>query len=174
MKRYKKYVSCTGKQSDVRRAFRSVVADWRNIKGIVRDSWNFHARNMNKTGFNAFIGANTSARRAGKPMELCKSMGEEPVKDFAAVPGTASGEIICTFLPAGTGNHITIFVRREAGPEFQSDIKLYNTGAYTASPVTISGLEPGAEYHIYAIVTDKRYDDAAKVSGSVFAISHAS
>ena len=98
-------------------------------------------------------------------------MGEEILVNLTAAPGTSAGEIVCTFLPAEEGCHITFFTRKEEEPGIKSPIMRHDAGADTVSPFTISGLEPGANYSIYAVVTDAEYDNALTVSQSVSAMS---
>ena len=109
MKPYKKSVSRTEDQEKVRKAFSTLVADWSYLAGIISDSWNLHTKNPNASGYNAFIGSNVSRRRNGEPLELCKGTCGNKLMNFNALPGAGAGEIICEFLPADAGSHITFF-----------------------------------------------------------------
>lgn len=173
MKPYKKVVSRTENQIEVRNAFRTVVSDWKYLEGIISNAWDFATKGKNASGYNAFMGVNITHRRAGEPLELCGDMGEEMLKNFTAAPGTAAGEIMCQFLPAEAGCHITFFARKEVEPGIKSPISRHDAGADTESPFTITGLETGARYYIYAIVTDAQYDAALSVSQSVAALVRA-
>ena len=68
-------------------------------------------------------------------------------------------------------SYSTIFARKEAEPGIKSQISRHDAGAGTVSPFTITGLETGAEYYIYPVVTDTEYDSALTVSQSVAASS---
>lgn len=167
---YRKRISRTENQEAVRRAFSTVVDDWKYIGSIIRESWVFYAKDTTATGYNAFVGENVSHRRAGEPLELCKGMGEELLVNFTASPGTGGGEVTCEFLTPEEGRHVTFFARKEVEPAMKSPISRHDAGADPASPFTISGLEPRAQYHLYAVVTDARYDSARTVSQSVAAL----
>lgn len=163
----------TEKQKEIQNAFKTVVADWKCLDGIIKKVWDLYAKDTNGSGYNIFVGDNVPHRRAGELLELCKGMGEEILMNFEAVPGTSAGEIVCTFLPVEAGCHITFFTRKEVEPGIISPVSRHDAGADPASPFTISGLEAGANYHIYAIVTDAHYESASTVSQSVAASSKA-
>jgi hypothetical protein len=159
----------TSGQVAVRNAFTSLVADWGCLAGIVREAWNASVEGQDLTGYNAFIGANSNARRKGQALELCPPMGENQVMNFTAAAGTVAGSISCSFAPIPAGKHLTLFVREEvAGEENASMIRL-DVGADPASPVTAPSLESGKVYTVYALVTDAAYTDAKTVSHSVSA-----
>jgi len=166
MKVYKKYVSYTEKQIEVRLAFKTLVNDWKYLSGVIHNSWKSYDDDSNASGYNNFMGANVSHRRAGEPVEISREFGEEPLMSFTATPGTDAGEITCEFLPVDEGRHITLFVRKVTDPGVKAPITRYDTGAETASPFTITGLEQGVEYCVYAVVTNARYDQAISVSQS--------
>lgn len=173
MKPYRKPSGVSDKQAEVRMAFKSLVADWKYLGGIIQVSWEKSVAGMSLTGFNAFMGANVVRRRAGEPMELCPAMGEELLMNFAAAPGAAAGTVACSFLPPVTGRHVTFFSRKVADAGLASEIRRHEAGASPVSPFTITGLESGAQYHLYAAVTDAAYDTAKTISASVAAVSAA-
>ncbi len=160
-------------QQAVQDAFKTVVADWKYLTGIISRAWDVYSSDENVSGYNSFMGVNAPHRRAGEPLELCTGMGEEILMNFAAGPGSAAGEILCTFLPAEAGCHVTFFARKEVEDGIKSPITRYNAGADAVSPFTITGLETGADYFIYAVVTDAVYENALTVSQSVAASSKA-
>jgi len=169
---YKKYSrGNTASQAAVNQAFSTVIADWKYLRGIIRDAWNSSSENGNVSGYNLFIGENMTRRRSGEPVILCPGMGEEILMNFSAEPGTCAGEVICSFLPAETGCHVAFFSRKETAPGENSVITRHDAGANPSSPFTITGLEPGAQHHIYAVVTDAAYDEAKTISASVAAVT---
>lgn len=173
MKPYKKHYSNTENQAEVRKAFATLVKDWKYLTGVISDSWELGTDGTNASGYNIFMGANISHRRNGEPLELCKGTGEELLMNFTAETGTSAGEIICSFLPPEAGCHVTIFARREVELGLISKFTRYDAGANPSSPYTITGLESGAQYYIYAVVTDAQYDTALTVSQSVAALATA-
>jgi hypothetical protein len=96
-------------------------------------------------------------------------MGEEPLADFAAEAGASSGEITCTFTPPGNGSHITFFTRKVPGNGEIELLSKHDAGSGTTTPYTLTGLEPGAAYHVYGVLTDATYDESAMVSAAVTA-----
>lgn len=167
MKPYKKPKNTnTANQESVRAAFSSLVDDWRSLSGIVRTSWSEAIEGQPLTGYNAFIGANCERRRKGEHLDLCPTMGENQVTNFAAAAGTAAGTITCSFSPITTGKHLTLFVRKEVQGAEEATILRHDCGADPASPVTVPALESGKNYTVYALVTDAVYTDAKTVSRS--------
>jgi len=161
----------TVKQQAVQDAFKTVVADWKYLTGIINKAWNVYTDDENVSGYNSFMGVNIPHRRAGEPLELCPGLGEEILMNLTAAPGTSAGEIACTFLPPEAGSHISFFTRKEAEPGIKSPISRHDAGADPVSPFTITGLETGMNYIIYAVVTDAQYDTALTVSQSAAASS---
>jgi hypothetical protein len=94
-------------------------------------------------------------------------MGEEMLMNFTASTGANPGEISCEFLPVEQDNHVILFARKVTEAGVRCDITRHDTGANPSSPYTITGLENGEQYHIYAVVTDAQYDAALTVSQSV-------
>lgn len=169
---YKKYSrGNTENQAAVNRAFSSVAADWKYLGGVINTSWENMAGDSTATGYNEFIGENVQRRRAGEPLLLCPGMGEELLMNFTAAPGNAAGSITCAFLAPEAGCHVTFFARRVTEPGVKSPVTRHDAGADSSSPFTITGLEPGIEYHVYAVVTDAAYETATTISQSVAAVS---
>ena len=167
---YKKHDSGNSMgQKAVRSAFKTIVSDWKYLEGIISEAWSMPNRGTNVSGYNSFLGANMLRRRDGQPVILCPGMGEEQIMNFTAVPGKCAGEILCSFQPVGTGNHIAYFARRVTEPGIKAAITRYDAGA--ASHFTITGLDAGAQYHIWAVVTDRAYTEATTVSASAAAVS---
>ncbi|MBN2041371.1 MAG: hypothetical protein JW864_15125 [Spirochaetes bacterium] len=65
------------RQIEVREAFALLVSIWRSMGQVMHSSWNNYAHDMNMTGFNAFIKANSSRVLSGEALELFKNYGEE-------------------------------------------------------------------------------------------------
>ncbi len=171
---YKKYDrGNTASQAEIKNTFKTVAADWKYLEGIISDAWSLPTRGTIVTGYNNFMAANFQHRRAGEPLLLCIGMGEELLVNFTAAPGTTAGTITCTFLPPEAGCHVTFFTRLVTAPGVKSPVDRHDAGADPVSPFTITGLEPGMQYHVYAIVTDAQYDTAKTISQSAAATSNA-
>ena len=171
---YKKHDSGnSAEQEAVRTAFKTVVMDWRYLDGIIREAWAMPTKGTNVSGYNNFMGANVIRRRDGQPIVLCPGMGEEILMNFEALPGSAAGDISCTFLAPEQGCHVTFFTRRITEPGVKALITRHDAGANPVSPHVITGLETGAQYHVFAVVTDKAYTEAATVSASVVSVAQA-
>ena len=157
-------------QLEVRNAFSSLVSDWKSMNGVMHAGWMKRAKNEKYSGYNLFIARNAADRREGRTIELFSSMGEEPLAAFAVQPGSAQGSVECAFtMEAGEpGRHLTVFARRKDGA---APLRRHDAGADPVSPVTVTNLEPGAEYEFYAVVTDAAYTAATKVSASSAAVS---
>ena len=173
MKPYRKRESLTEKQEEVRLAFATVVEDWKYLGGIISSSWALYADDTPATGYNLFIGKNVSLRRAGEALLLCRDMGEDVLMNFTASPGSSPGEITCEFLPVDDGRHITLFMRKVTEPGVKAPVTRHDAGSNPPSPFTVSGLEQGVQYQVYAIVTDAEYENACSVSQSVAALTAA-
>ena len=170
---YKSQRPPTEKQVYIRSAFSSLVSDWKYFGGIISTSWRLLTEDRNLSGYNAFIGSNLTHRRAGKPIQICPGTGEEILMNFTAVPGREQGKIMCSFLPPESSCHVTFFARNETLREKQPVIIRFDAGADTLSPFILTGLQSGALYSIYAVVTDAAYARAETVSPSVAAMSAA-
>jgi hypothetical protein len=159
----------TPKQAEVRSAFSLLVTAWKIMGRLMQASWNLFSTGQNMTGRNAFIGANVTRVIAGEALELFKPMGEEPPASFSAQAGAAAGGITCSFtLPPGSvDKHLFIFTQLKDSGKGTGDIKRYEAGVNPASPFEIEGLEPGAEYFVYALLADDEYANAVKASEAV-------
>ena len=166
MKPYrKKRDTSTPGQVEVRNAFTAMVGNWKWITGIMRVAWDRSIGNRPLTGYNSFIGTNVNRYRAGQALVVSVPMGEDPLLNLAAEAGT-SGEIRCSFLPAPAGRHVTFFAHRQSDGEDQGAVSRHDAGADPASPFVIPGMVPGRRYYVYAVVTDRAYNEATSVSAS--------
>ena len=155
-------------QQKVRNAFARVVEIWSSLKGVAHVSWEEHTKGEDFTGYNAFIGENSTRYRKAIPLELTKAMGLEAPAEFTALPGK-KGEISCTFNADGfTGDeYVTIFSQVKEVKEDSEIFVNHGSEAVTEEPRNITGLEGDKEYFIYAVVTEKPWKEASLVSKSV-------
>ena len=163
------------KQQEIRDAFALLISVWKAMGTPMQASWNMFTRDQNMTGLNAFVGANSAKVVAGEPMELFKSMGEEPLLTLAAVNDPSAGSIECTFtVPEGAADRRVIFFCQELSEgRLTNIISRHEAGEGAASPFIITGLVPGASYIVYAILADNAYNEAETLSASVYATAQA-
>ena len=159
------------RQLEIREAFATAVSVWKNTGNTLHATWDAYAQeqNMNMSGYNAFIKANITRILLNTAMELFKSTGEDEPLSLNAGTGSASGEIICEFsLPQSQEQrHVIFFAQRIENGRATDTISMHEAGADPSSPYTITGLEPGAEYFVHAIVADADYANSEAVSAAV-------
>ncbi len=169
--------SNTPDQEDQRNAMKQIGKDWKQLKGVIQEAWKKAAKERKKkrmNGYTTFMGDNLNLQREGKPLELCPESEIEPLKKLTAEPGAAPGEITVAFTPAPGAMHLTFFTQAIVEENLAGGKMLrHDAGANAASPFTLTGLEPGKDYFIYAILTDAAYADAKELSASVSAQSPA-
>jgi len=156
-------------QLEVRSTFTELTTDWGSVNGPMHRGWDKWAEKKGKRGHNAYISENFSKQRSGEPVELFKPMGDLNLDSFTAGPGGGSGEITCEFSHNETENGIRLYLftkKRENGLS-TGEIVMHEGGKNTGSPFTITGLEAGAEYAVYAVLTDGKYNEAEQVSASM-------
>ncbi|MFH0976970.1 MAG: hypothetical protein V1874_14400 [Spirochaetota bacterium] len=157
------------KQAEVRNCFALLVSVWKSMGQVMHSSWNEYSKNMNMTGFNAFIKTNSALVLECEAMELFKSYGENEIVSIIAEGNASAGEIICSFsVPqSSTGRYVVFFVQKIMEGKVTDEIRTHEAGINPVSPFTISGLEPGGEYFVYAVITDGEYSSAVTASASV-------
>jgi hypothetical protein len=67
--------------------------------------------------------------------------------------------------PLAAGSELTVFAQRKGGANGKT-LSRHELGA-AVTPSAITGLKPGADYRVYAVVTEGPYATAKKVSTSV-------
>jgi len=162
----------TPAQEEIQAAFKKLAGDWKFLEGIIQESWNLAAKNRKRLqGYAAFLGANVTSQRGGVPLELSKSMGVTALAGFNASTGTTAGEIVCSFTTNApdTTKPVTIFYQKKVNGSADGPIVRTEVPPGHNSSVTITGLAAGAEYQLYAVVTDRAFDEAERVSASVSA-----
>ncbi len=161
-------------QTEVNQTFARLSSDWSSAGTLMNQSWYKSGEKKKLNGYNLYMKANFSNEREGKALELFKPVGEIMSPVISCTPG-ASGEILCSYtIPAEeTGRFIHFFVKMRSEGISSGVIKRYSPDDTSLSGYSIKNLEPGSEYMIYSILTDKPYKDAAEVSASVAVISSA-
>ncbi|HPS57999.1 MAG TPA: fibronectin type III domain-containing protein [Spirochaetota bacterium] len=164
----KKKTGSTGAQKEIHTAFASLSSDWSSAGTLMNSSWYKHGEKKKQHAYNLYMKTNFKKAREQKAIELFKPMGEIMSPAVTAAPG-AAGEIVCTYtIPeAEAGRFIHFFVKRKSDGEDENIMKRYSPAGTDSSTHTITNLEPGAEYFIYAALTDMDYKEATMVSASV-------
>lgn len=157
----------TTEQMAVRNSLSELAVDWASMNGLMHRGWTLWAAKKGMKANNAFVAENFDKQRSGQPVELFKAVGSLKLLSFAATPG-ASGEISCSFAIDGnaTGKQMYFFTKKKANGVSAGEIKMHGSGTDALSPFVITGLEPGEEYFVYAVVTNGVYDAATEVSAS--------
>ena len=172
VREYVKYsTGNTEKQLAVRNAFSILVFIWKHGGSAMQAAWAGYAEinNLNMTGFNAFMQANMSKVLGDEPLELFKSMGEDELLSLEADYDPPTGEIVCSFTSGEdlSDKHVIFFTQMVLEGKVTNEVFIHEAGQNPASPFSITGLEPGAEYYVYAIVTDSDYANATLVSSAL-------
>lgn len=160
------------KQSEVRNAFTGTVAVWKNLSAMLKDSWNAYAKKSKKTGYMVFIGKNTVKFRNGEALEISAGTGLEGPKSFSAAPGN-SGEIECkTIFPENSSSQTMHLIAQKVTDKILSpDLIFSEAQCVPEVSHTITGLESGSDYIVYAYISDSIQPDKIKISSCVNAIS---
>ena len=161
-------------QVEVRSSLSELVTDWSSLNGMMHTGWQLWAAKKKMKGNNAYVSENFEKQRNSEPVELFKPVGSITLNAFTAAPG-AAGEITCTFEITGgsTGRFIHFFTKRRDTGMQREGFAMHSSAESPVSPFTITGLVQGAEYYVYAAVTDSAYDTAKEVSASIGVISAA-
>ncbi len=153
-------------QLEVQAAFARLTSDWSSAGTLMNNSWYRYGEKKKLNGYNLFIKQNFKNERERRLIELFRPLGEIMSPSISAAPG-AAGEIVCTFtIPATEAGRFIHFFAKKTGDN-EATMKRFSPGSGAASPYTISGLDAGADYFVYAVLTDKDYREATEVSSSV-------
>ncbi len=158
----------------VRNSLVELVTDWSNTNGVLHEGWKQWAGKRKMKGNNAFVSQNFEKQRAGQPVELFKPVGDLKLLEFSATEG-GSGSLECTFNIKGGGadKYLYIFTKKRTESFADGELVMHSVGEQPVSPCTVTGLEPGAGYCVYAAVTNGEYSAATEVSASIGVIARA-
>ena len=162
----------TLKQQEVKASFKALFAVWKESGELHHRVWTRIARTKKRLrGHSAFIGANANAMREGTALELFREFGERRIESFAAETGAAPGEVRISFVAESLrgGKHLTLFAERLDDRTAENGFIRRDLGTGVNPGHVVSGLVSGAEYHLYAVVTDAAYPSAQTASASVAA-----
>jgi hypothetical protein len=158
----------TPEQVEVRNALSELANDWSSMNGLMHKGWSVWSVKKGMKPNNAFVSENFDRQREGLPVDLFRAVGTLVLSSFTAEPG-ASGEITCSFAIEGdtAGKQMYFFTKKKDNGAASGEISMHTGGADPVPPFVISGLEPGAEYCVYAVVTNGVYSSATEVSQSL-------
>jgi len=152
---------------EARRAYIKLVEDWHMVGGVQHESWSGSSAGTEGRGRRGFIAANMKRQMKGEPLELFRPYRERSVLRIESGPGSRPGEMAISFaerLPRG--KHLTLFTQRINGCIASGLFLRHDCGDDQKSCIMLDGLEPGTEYYIYAVASDRAYDEATSVSAS--------
>ncbi|MBN1532976.1 MAG: hypothetical protein JXA20_09965 [Spirochaetes bacterium] len=158
----------TESQRAVRAAFAALTRSWKGLAAVMKESWEHAVRGMNMTGYNSFIASNFGRMKGFEAITLSRGTGEAAVRGFSAAAGAQAGEIACTFEALPEGRELTVFAQRKGNGGELTFHRGNGSGCFT-----VQGLEQGAEYHLYAVVSAGDIDTSKTVSESVSASAKA-
>jgi len=163
----------TPKQRKVRQAMRRNIDIWKQLDAIIIEAWKSHGRRKRLSNFARFVGENGARQRLGEPLNLCLEYGVEPFLSFAARTGNAAGEIICEFAlgEMEAVPYVTFFAHKRERGFGSGELVRFEAGVGAVSPYTMTSLEAGAEYYIYALLTDAPLAEATAVSATSCALA---
>lgn len=148
----------TSAQQAVRQALARLVSLWQGAHYSMRVNRNGYATGLPKSGFNTFIGDNLVDEKEGNLLDLTKDLGFHKLSNFSASTGSGSGEIDISWSPDASGTKRLVVLVRKQGADSWAAIKTYTLG----NSATITGLEAGATYQVYAFFDANKTADEIK------------
>jgi len=159
-------------QNEFRFALMETLNIWNRMNRIIHRSWEKDIDGDSLSAQDHFLGKNTLRLMTGEHLILSKPIGIKKISSFSATKGS-SGKIICSFnnTEEKDQNHMIFFTQKIINGKGTGALEVYEAGPSCNSPFVIEGLEPGQEYHVYAVGTDKKFKHAKKITHSVAATS---
>jgi hypothetical protein len=157
-------VKYSDKQLVVRKAFREVGVMWNSIPAKLKASWKGCSDGQMLTDYSIFVRSNMPTITDGKPGKLTYPAGMEKIAGMTAA-SAAAGAVTVSYPVLAVTPVLSAFVRKISEDEGEPVTAKVDLGA-TTSTATIDGLESGAEYYVYLIVTDKAFNDSTMMSES--------
>lgn len=154
-------------QIAVNEAFARLSSDWSTAGPLMNSGWYILGDRKKLNGYNLFMKMNFKNEREGRPIDLFQPMNGMPSPVISASPGSAGEiELSCVMPEGSTGRFMNFFFKKRVNGVSDGLIKRYSPDAPGAQVYRLSGLEPGAEYFVYAVLTDAAYNVAKDVSAS--------
>ena len=154
-------------QVAIRHTFTRCSEIWKSMPGILPEAWKVFSKNKGgRAGFGAFMHENFSRIRSGEPLVLCRGLGEIILETMTAETG-ASGEIRVSVGPAPSATQcVSVFTQKRTNGISEGVLVRHEFSAGGGTGLSVTGLESGAEYYAYAVVTEGAYIQSTEVSAS--------
>jgi hypothetical protein len=151
----------------VRSRFSRCVSDWQSLPAIIRKSWN--KATVASTGYNRFIGVNSTFYMEGKPIRLSKGTGLPAPYSCTCTKGASGSFSVQYSRPDPLQKAIaTVFYRPVPQPDTLQDPFLSVSADSSASgTIEIKGCTPGALYEVQLVFSDVEILSAGRISPSV-------
>jgi hypothetical protein len=154
----------TDKQRAIHKTFKEATFFWKSLPDKMKQSWNAVVLGEQMSAMNMFMKKNATLVAESKPCVITQYMGMSRITGLSAA-STAAGSIAVMYPALSAAPFMSAVLQKitESGCEpvtVKADI------AATATGATIDGLESGAEYFVYFVVTDKNFNESTKISES--------
>lgn len=168
MRRFTKAADANSdKQKEVRSTFKLIGRIWRANRSFLKNGWDLRYANEEISGTNGFFGVNISNLLEKRPLLIMEGNSDMLLHSFVATSGSVSGTIVCTFNPNTDDlTYLSVFVQEIADNVPAFDLVQCYSDVESVSPVNLTGLKPGVEYFVYAVLSDKELKSAKRFSSS--------
>lgn len=156
----------TPAQTVQRTKLKNAVFQWQQLAQDIKDRWNEYASPYSRSGYNFWCDRNIPGMKVDVAADLHYTPANKDVPgptDFAAVTGSGSGEIDCTWLEGQEGalTYIEVIVFDASGTYYDAAFSVESHEAVLSSvhAVTLTGLDAGKDYTIVANIIDTNLTD---------------
>ena len=148
----------TDAQVAIRNALKNLVSLWQGAHYSMRINRNGYATGKPYSGFNSFLSDNIVKERDGNLLVLTKDSGFQKLESLSAGPGSNSGELNISWSPNADSNHRIVIMIREA----HSGLWVKTHWQTIGNSCTITGLESGKTYEVYAFFDANKVESETK------------
>jgi hypothetical protein len=154
-------------QQAVRTRFTYCADNWRELPSIIKKAWNKAA--YPGTGYNRFIGVNSSLYKEGETIRLSEELGMPAPLSYSGTAGSSGAFTVSYTRPGSLSQaEITVFYRPipAEGESFGSFLSVHRESSASGS-IDVTECIRGGTYEVQLIFSDKEISAAEKVSASV-------
>jgi hypothetical protein len=154
-------------QMAVRSRFSRCVNDWQSLPAIIKKSWNKAA--VASTGYNRFIGVNSTFYMEGKPIRLSEGTGLPAPYSCTGTKGDSGSFSVQYSRPETLEKAVvTVFYRPVPKPDTLHDPFLSVSAESSAlGKIDIKDCAPGVQYEVQIVFSDVDILSAGRISPSV-------